>query len=77
VPGDISLVGFDGNPVGFEKGITSFDFDFPNIIRQMLFFIARPLAVTRFTRGNTIEMPGLILHRDSTGRAPHPNRDLS
>jgi hypothetical protein len=66
VPGDVAVVGFDNDPIGFENGITSFDFDFPNITRQMLAFITRPSTVTRFTNKSIIEMPGFVIHRNST-----------
>jgi DNA-binding LacI/PurR family transcriptional regulator/DNA-binding FadR family transcriptional regulator len=66
VPEDVSVVGFDGDPIGFENGITSFDFDFYNIARQMLSFIAHPLRTTTFTKKSIVEMPGCLLHRAST-----------
>jgi DNA-binding transcriptional regulator YhcF (GntR family) len=69
VPDQMSVTGFDGDPLGLEYGITSFDFDLPNISRQMLSFISHPAGVTRFTKNNTVEMPGFVIHRDSSGKA--------
>jgi DNA-binding LacI/PurR family transcriptional regulator len=69
VPGSISLIGFDGDPCGFEYGVSSFDFDFPNICRHMLAFIGHPLHAARQAKGQTVELPGFIVRRDSIGRA--------
>jgi DNA-binding LacI/PurR family transcriptional regulator/DNA-binding transcriptional regulator YhcF (GntR family) len=69
VPQDISVVGFDGDPLGLDKGLTSFDFDFSAIARQMLSFVSHPMTATTFTKGSRIEMPGFIVHRSSAGRA--------
>jgi DNA-binding LacI/PurR family transcriptional regulator len=74
IPEEVSVVGFDGDPIGFENGLTSFDFDFYNIARQMLSFIAHPLRTTTFTKSNVIEMPGYLIHRASTG-TPAAERD--
>jgi DNA-binding transcriptional regulator YhcF (GntR family) len=71
VPDQVSVVGFDGDPLGLEYSITSFDFDLPNISRQMLLFISHPAGVTRFTKSKAVEMPGFIIYRDSTGKNQH------
>jgi DNA-binding transcriptional regulator YhcF (GntR family) len=67
VPEEISVAGFDNDPLGFENGVTSFDFDFPNIVRHMMLFIARPLWGTRYAKSSSMEMPGSIIKRATTG----------
>jgi len=69
VPEQISVAGFDGDPLGLEYGITSFDFNLPNVSRQMLLFIGHPSGFGRFAGNNPVELPGLIIHRQSTGPA--------
>jgi DNA-binding LacI/PurR family transcriptional regulator len=68
VPRDISIVGFDGDLLGFENGITSYDFDFQNIGRQMIAFLFQPTSRAYFGKKQHLEMPGLPVLRDSTGR---------
>jgi DNA-binding LacI/PurR family transcriptional regulator len=46
VPDEIAVIGFDNHPFAFEAGLSSFDFDIPNIIRQALGFITYPNRTT-------------------------------
>jgi DNA-binding LacI/PurR family transcriptional regulator len=69
VPRNISVIGFDNSPLAFEMGLASYDFNLPNIVRQMLTFIAHPLVTTGFAKQMYIEIPGFIIPRSSTAKA--------
>ena len=71
IPGDISIFGFDNEPIGFENRITAFVFDFPDIASQLMLFITHPLWGTRFTKKSFVEMPGSIIKRAATEPRPH------
>jgi DNA-binding LacI/PurR family transcriptional regulator/DNA-binding transcriptional regulator YhcF (GntR family) len=67
VPGRISLVGFDNEPVdAVEQRLTSFDFNAPGFIYGMLNFIVRPPKPRGPYLHTPIEVEGIIMQRDTT-----------
>ena len=69
-PGDISVMGFDNAPVvALENRLTTFDFNAMGFIRAMLSFVLRPPKPRGAYRHKTIEIKGIVLERDTTGRA--------
>jgi DNA-binding transcriptional regulator YhcF (GntR family) len=70
VPQDISVVGFDNIPVqALEKRLTTFDFNAPGFIHRMLNFIIRPPKPRGSYRHAPIEIEGVIMERQTTGKA--------
>jgi DNA-binding LacI/PurR family transcriptional regulator len=69
VPQDISVVGFDNEPVhALERRLTTFDFNALEFIRQMLNFIVRPLKPRGPFQHRPIEVEGIVMLRDTTGK---------
>jgi DNA-binding GntR family transcriptional regulator len=70
VSGDISVVGFDNTPlIAIENRLTTFDFNAAGFIHSMLNFITRPPRPRGLHRHQTIEVDGIIMERDSAGKA--------
>jgi DNA-binding LacI/PurR family transcriptional regulator len=70
VPQDISVIGFDNVPVtALEQRLTTLDFNAPGFINQMLGFILRPPRPRGPYRHSTIEVEGILMERDTTGKA--------
>jgi DNA-binding LacI/PurR family transcriptional regulator len=69
VPQDISVVGFDNIPVvALEEKLSTFDFNAQGFIHRMLNFIIRPLRPRGFYRHQVIEIEGIIMERETTGK---------
>jgi DNA-binding LacI/PurR family transcriptional regulator/DNA-binding transcriptional regulator YhcF (GntR family) len=70
VPGAISVIGFDNTPTeALENRLTSFDFNAAGFVHQMLNFIARPTRPRGAYKHEAIEVQGMIIERESTGKA--------
>jgi DNA-binding LacI/PurR family transcriptional regulator len=70
VPHEISVTGFDNVPVeALGHRLTTFDFNALEFIHRMLNFIVRPPRVRGPHKHQTIEVEGIIVERDTTGRA--------
>jgi DNA-binding transcriptional regulator YhcF (GntR family) len=69
VPQEISVAGFDNLPVrSLEQQLTSFDFNAMGFVNQMLRFILRPPRPRGPYRHMPIEVEGIIMERETTGR---------
>jgi DNA-binding LacI/PurR family transcriptional regulator len=70
VPADISVVGFDNFPVtSIERRLTSLDFNAAGFVSRMLGFILRPPRPRGHYRHSTIQVEGIIMERDTAGKA--------
>jgi DNA-binding LacI/PurR family transcriptional regulator len=75
VPADRSVVGFDNLPVAaLDHGLTTLDFNAMGFIRLMLDFIGRPPRPRGRCRNRTVEVEGIIMERETTGKPPAPGR---
>jgi hypothetical protein len=66
---DVSLIGFDDSPLAAEKRLTSYNFGITSIVDAAVRHILNPAAFRKLTRETFIEVPGVIVERQSTGRA--------
>jgi DNA-binding LacI/PurR family transcriptional regulator len=70
IPRDISVAGFDNLPMEtLEYRLTSFDFNAPGFMYRMVDFILRPSRAFAHYRHFPIEIEGIIMDRETTGRA--------
>jgi DNA-binding LacI/PurR family transcriptional regulator/DNA-binding GntR family transcriptional regulator len=69
VPGDISIVGFDNEPVFAAKArLTSYDFNANGFVHRMLNFISHPPRPRGAYHHSAIEVEGMVIARGSTAR---------
>jgi DNA-binding transcriptional regulator YhcF (GntR family) len=66
VPRDLSVVGFDNLARASEAGLTSFEFDTPNLVRQALGFVTRPGTTNKPFHGSPIDIEGIVMQRSTT-----------
>jgi len=70
VPRRLALVGFDDSPDAFAAGLTSYNFNRPAAIRAVVSHVLHQGNVdTGEPRRRTVEIPGFISRRASTGAA--------
>jgi DNA-binding LacI/PurR family transcriptional regulator len=69
VPQDVSVSGFDNLPESLGKGLTTLDFNLPQIARAILGFLLASGAHKKKKQAGPVEVPGLIIRRESVGRA--------
>jgi DNA-binding LacI/PurR family transcriptional regulator/DNA-binding transcriptional regulator YhcF (GntR family) len=70
VPQKLSVVGFDNQPiVALDHRLTSLDFNVRGFAYRILNFISRPPKPRGHYHHLPIEVEGIIVQRDSTGRA--------
>jgi hypothetical protein len=70
VPRDMSVVGFDNAPVtALEHGLTTLDFNAMGFVFRILNFILRPPRPRGAYHHKTIEVEGIIMERDTAGKA--------
>jgi DNA-binding transcriptional regulator YhcF (GntR family) len=67
IPQDISLMGFDNVPESLEEKLTTYDFNMPGILHQMLWFILR-FGERRQTQSSSLEVEGMVIERETTGK---------
>jgi DNA-binding FadR family transcriptional regulator len=68
VPGRISVIGFDNEPVqAFNQRLTTFDFNAVGFVYGMLNFIMRPPRLKPRFSHNPIEVEGIIVQRETVG----------
>jgi DNA-binding LacI/PurR family transcriptional regulator len=66
IPGRLSIASFDNSPDSFEQGLTSYDFNIPGVVRQVLLFMASTPGLNRVHAYRPIEVPGVLIERRST-----------
>jgi LacI family transcriptional regulator len=68
VPKEISVVGFDNQPVRtLEHRLTSLDFNAYGFMHRMLNFIARPPRPRGYYRHMPVEVEAIVMQRDTAG----------
>lgn len=71
VPGRVSVVGFDDEPMALHAGLTSYSFSPGAVARALADIVLRsPAALRRERAAGPIEVPGFISERHSTGAPP-------
>jgi DNA-binding transcriptional regulator YhcF (GntR family) len=70
VPGQISLVSFDDTVASMARRITSYNFNLPAIVIAAFRHILQSKPRSEAPRPRTVEIPGAIVERETTGRAP-------
>jgi DNA-binding LacI/PurR family transcriptional regulator len=75
IPDEISIIGFDNLPqLAFENRLTSYDFNVGGIIHRMLWFILRPDRVQGEMNKLIVEVEGLLIERETTGKVKQAGR---
>jgi hypothetical protein len=69
IPGRISLMSFDDSVLAMTHRITSFNFNLPGIVNAAFRHILQSKRESRSFRPRTIEIPGAIVERETTGAA--------
>jgi DNA-binding LacI/PurR family transcriptional regulator len=69
LPQDISVFAFDDSDMAYEYGLTSYNFNFLSIAQQALAFVIYPTSRSFLHAPQTIECPGYIVERATTGIA--------
>jgi DNA-binding transcriptional regulator YhcF (GntR family) len=70
VPRMLSVAGFDNTLESFEHKLTTFNFNVPALTHIMLSFVVAPLRRLRRNSDYPLEIEGLIIQRETCGRAP-------
>ena len=69
VPGRISLISFDDSVSAMTRRITSYNFNLPGIVSAAFRHVLRSNHQTQAPRSRTVEIPGTIVERETSGRA--------
>jgi DNA-binding transcriptional regulator YhcF (GntR family) len=69
VPQDISVVSFDDTFEAYEQGLTSYNFNIAGAANAMVGYLLNPQAYSSPSYRNGIEIEGMVVTRNSTGRA--------
>lgn len=69
VPDRVSVVAFDDTPPALSWGVTSYNFNVPATVRNMIADILSPRAGIWATDKTPIEVPGMLMLRSSSGPA--------
>ncbi len=67
LPRDLSLVGFDDTLAGLGKGLSSYSFNIHTIVNAILEHVLAPRRTG--SRSSIVEIPGMVMVRQTSGRA--------
>jgi DNA-binding LacI/PurR family transcriptional regulator len=70
VPGRITLISFDDSVTAMTHRITSYNFNIPAIVSAAFRHVLQCKEQLRVPPPRTVEIPGAIVERETTGRAP-------
>jgi len=68
IPGDLSLAGFDNDPISMLFRLTTYDFQYERIGYRAAHFLAYP-SFQMHTKNKTMDMKGILLPRATVGAA--------
>jgi DNA-binding LacI/PurR family transcriptional regulator len=68
VPEELSVVGFDNVPESRYNGLTTYNFNYPNIAAEMLAFVLSPRSGPTAQPSSPVEIEGIFIERESTGK---------
>jgi DNA-binding LacI/PurR family transcriptional regulator len=74
VPGDVAVVGFDNTVEALREGVASYDFNLPALASALLDHVLGWRARAGRDRGPVVEIPGVLVERESLGPPTRPAR---